>query len=218
MKVLIIEDDIPLNTAITEFFTLKAFEIVSVTDGLEALKEIEKQHFELYIIDINLPEISGLEILKHIRKTDVETPIIIITASLEIENFTTAFDNGCSEYIKKPFHLKELDIRVSKLLSSCTPRTVSVTKTLSYDLHTEEFVYKHQKISLRYKEKRFCNLLMNNLGHYVSFETIYDYVWEGEIKENYPLRQLIAGLRKKLPYDIIETKMKVGYQINPLAT
>jgi len=218
MKVLIIEDDIPLNTAITEFFTLKAFEIVSVTDGLEALKEIEKQHFELYIIDINLPEISGLEILKHIRKTDVETPIIIITASLEIENFTTAFDNGCSEYIKKPFHLKELDIRVSKLLSSCTPRTVSVTKTLSYDLHTEEFVYKHQKISLCYKEKRFCNLLMNNLGHYVSFETIYDYVWEGEIKENYPLRQLIAGLRKKLPYDIIETKMKVGYQINPLAT
>ena len=218
MKVLIIEDDIPLNTAITEFFTLKAFEIVSVTDGLEALKEIEKQHFELYIIDINLPEISGLEILKHIRKTDVETPIIIITASLEIENFTTAFDNGCSEYIKKPFHLKELDIRVSKLLSSCTPRTVSVTKTLSYDLHTEEFVYKHQKISLCYKEKRFCNLLMNNLGHYVSFETIYDYVWEGEIKETYPLRQLIAGLRKKLPYDIIETKMKVGYQINPLAT
>jgi len=75
MKVLIIEDDIPLNTAITEFFTLKAFETVSVTDGLEALEEIEKQHFELYIIDINLPEISGLEILKHIRKTDVETPI-----------------------------------------------------------------------------------------------------------------------------------------------
>lgn len=218
MKVLIIEDDIPLNTAVTEFFTLKAFETVSVTDGLEALKEIEKQHFELYIIDINLPEISGLEILKHIRKTDVETPIIIITASLEIENFTTAFDNGCSEYIKKPFHLKELDIRVSKLLSACSPRTVSITKTLSYDLNTEDFIYKQQKISLRYKEKRFCSLLMNNLGHYVSFETIYDYVWEGEIKENYPLRQLIAGLRKKLPYDIIETKIKVGYQINSLAT
>jgi len=59
---------------------------------------------------------------------------------------------------------------------------------------------------------------MNNVGHYVSFETIYDYVWEGEIKENYPLRQLIAGLRKKLPIDIIQTKMKVGYRINPLAT
>jgi len=218
MKVLIIEDDIPLNTAITEFFTLKAFEIVSVTDGLEALKEIEKQHFELYIIDINLPEISGLEILKHIRKTDVGTPIIIITASLEIENFTTAFDNGCSEYIKKPFHLKELDIRVSKLLSSCSPHTVSVTTTLSYDLSTEEFIYKNQKISLRYKEKRFCSLLMNNLGYYVSFETIYDYVWEGEIKENYPLRQLIAGLRKKLPLDIIQTKMKVGYKIICLAS
>ncbi len=116
-KVLIVEDDIHLNTAITEFFNLKSFKCISVTDGLMAMQLIESHTFDLYVIDINIPEVSGLDLLKYIRKTDLYTPTIIITASLEIENFTMAFENGCSEYIKKPFHIKELDIRVNNLLS-----------------------------------------------------------------------------------------------------
>lgn len=214
MKVLIIEDDIPLNTAITEFFNLKAFNCISVTDGLQAIQHIDSDTFDLYIIDINIPEINGLDLLQHIRKTDIHTPIIIITASLEIENFSTAFKNGCSEYIKKPFHLKELDIRVNNLLSMPKTNTIILTKEFHYTLDSEAFVYQGDIISLRYKEKRFCTLMLKNINNYISFETIYDYVWEGEIKENYPLRQLVAELRKKLPIDMIHTKMKVGYKIS----
>ncbi|MCW8821060.1 MAG: response regulator, partial [Sulfurovum sp.] len=106
MKVLIIEDNVQLNIAITEFCKIKTFDTVSVKDGLNAIEQIDSEHFDLYIIDINIPDINGLDLLKHIRKTDLDTPIIIITASLEIQNFATAFENGCSEYIKKPFHLK----------------------------------------------------------------------------------------------------------------
>ena len=91
MRVLIVEDDVQLNIAISEFFKLKAFEIVSVKDGLQALEYIDTEYFDLYIIDINIPRINGLDLLKHIRKTDLNTPIIIITASLEIENFSMAF-------------------------------------------------------------------------------------------------------------------------------
>lgn len=83
MKVLIIEDDIQLNTAITEFFSLKNFDNVSVTDGLQAIQQIEYQTFDLYIIDINIPEVNGLDLLQYIRKTDIHTPIIIVTASLK---------------------------------------------------------------------------------------------------------------------------------------
>lgn len=81
-------------------------------------------------------------------------------------------------------------------------------------LDSEEFMYQSNIIPLRHKEKRFCTLMIKNINHYVSFEKIYDYVWEGEIKENYPVRQLVAELRKKLPLDIIHTKIKVGYKLS----
>lgn len=213
MKVLIIEDDVQLNIAISEFCKIKAFDVVSIKDGLSAIDQIENGVFDLYIIDINIPRINGLDILKHIRKTDLDTPIIIITASLEIENFSTAFDSGCSEYIKKPFHLKELDIRINNLLSLNKPEPISVRDELTYDLSTEEFLYKNKPIRLRYKEKRFCTLMVKHINTVVSNEMVHDYVWEGEVKETYPLRQLLVELRKKLPSDIIQTKIREGYII-----
>lgn len=213
MKVLIIEDDVQLNIAISEFCKIKSFDIVSIKDGLHALDQIDSGHFDLYIIDINIPRINGLDLLKHIRKTDLDTPIIIITASLEIQNFSTAFENGCSEYIKKPFHLKELDIRINNLLSLNKPAMITLNDELTYDLNREEFYYQNRPIKLRYKEKRFCAILMKHINTVVPNDMIYDYVWEGEIKETYPLRQLLVELRKKLPFDIIQTKIREGYMI-----
>jgi len=213
MKVLIIEDDVQLNIAIGEFCKLKSFESVSIKDGLLALEQIDNEHFDLYIIDINIPRINGLDLLKHIRKTDLDTPVIIITASLEIQNFSTAFENGCSEYIKKPFHLKELDVRINNLLALNRPITITLNDALTYELNKEEFTYQNKPIRLRYKEKRFCAILMKHINTVVSNEMIHDYVWEGEIKETYPLRQLLVELRKKLPSDIIQTKIREGYMI-----
>jgi DNA-binding response OmpR family regulator len=213
MRVLIIEDDVQLNIAITEFFKIKTFDTVSVKNGLNAIDQINSGHFDLYIIDINVPDINGLDLLKYIRKTDLDTPIIIITASLEIQNFSTAFENGCSEYIKKPFHLKELDIRINNLLTLYKPATIQIRDELRYDLSTEEFFHKDQAITLRYKEKRFCAIVMKHANSIVSNEMLYDYVWEGEVKETYPLRQLLGELRKKLPFDIIQTKIREGYMI-----
>jgi DNA-binding response OmpR family regulator len=213
MKVLIIEDDVQLNIAISEFFKIKSFDTVSVKDGLNAIDQIDSEHFDLYIIDINIPRINGLDLLKHIRKTDLETPIIIITASLEIQNFSIAFESGCSEYIKKPFHLKELDIRINNLLAMSKPVIINLRDEFHYDLNTEAFYYQDKPINLRYKEKRFCAVMIKNINTIVPNEVIHDYVWEGEIKETYPLRQLLGELRKKLPFDIIQTKIREGYII-----
>lgn len=213
MKVLIIEDDTQLNIAISEFCKIKAWDTVSIRDGLEAFDHIESKAFDLYIIDINIPRINGLDLLKHIRKTDLDTPVIIITASLEIQNFATAFENGCSEYIKKPFHLKELDIRINNLMSLNSPVIITLNDALTYDSNREDFYYQNKPITLRYKEKRFCALLMKYLNTVVPNDLIYDYVWEGEVRETYPLRQLLVELRKKLPFDIIKTKIREGYMI-----
>jgi DNA-binding response OmpR family regulator len=213
MKVLIIEDDVQLNIAISEFFKIKAFDTVSVKDGLQAIDHIDNEHFDLYLIDINIPNISGIDLLKHIRKKDLDTPVIIITASLEIQNFSMAFESGCSEYIKKPFHLKELDIRINNLLTLSKPAIINLRDEFHYDFNTEAFYYQDKPIHLRYKEKRFCAIMIKNINSIVPNEVIHDYVWEGEIKETYPLRQLLGELRKKLPFDIIQTKIREGYII-----
>ncbi len=213
MKVLIIEDDVQLNIAINEFFKIKAFDTVSVKDGLQAIDHIDNEDFDLYLIDINIPNISGIDLLKHIRKKDLDTPVIIITASLEIQNFSMAFENGCSEYIKKPFHLKELDIRINNLLTLSKPEIINIRDEFHYDFNTEAFYYQDKPIHLRYKEKRFCAIMIKNINTIVPNAVIHDYVWEGEIKETYPLRQLLGELRKKLPFDIIQTKIREGYII-----
>ncbi|MDX4012910.1 response regulator, partial [Aliarcobacter skirrowii] len=115
MKILIIEDDIQLNTTITNFLKYKGYEVDSLEDGKEALDYIDKNFYDLYILDINIPKVSGLEILKYIRTKDIKSAIIIITASLELDNIKTAYKNGCDEYIKKPFYLEELEIKIDKI-------------------------------------------------------------------------------------------------------
>ncbi|NQY54116.1 MAG: response regulator, partial [Campylobacteraceae bacterium] len=110
MKVLLVEDDTQLNTTIASYLETIPFEVTSAEDGEEAIDIIDDNIFDLYLIDINIPTISGLDLLKYIRQTDIHVPIIIITASLEINNLTEAYDKGCNEYLKKPFHLKELEV------------------------------------------------------------------------------------------------------------
>ncbi len=114
MDILLIEDDITLNSTIADFLKYKGNEIQTFEDGLKAIETIDKTNFDLYIIDINIPHINGLEIVKYIRQKDTTTPIIMITASMELENFKRAYKNGCDDYIKKPFYLEELDIRIEK--------------------------------------------------------------------------------------------------------
>jgi DNA-binding response OmpR family regulator len=93
------------------------------------------------------------------------------------------------------------------------PVIINLRDEFHYDLNTEAFYYQDKPINLRYKEKRFCAVMIKNINTIVPNEVIHDYVWEGEIKETYPLRQLLGELRKKLPFDIIQTKIREGYII-----
>jgi DNA-binding response OmpR family regulator len=214
MKVLLIEDDVQLSLSISMYIRKKGFDITSVTDGLESINYIDNNKFDLYIVDINLPSLNGLDIVSYIRKTDFTTPVIIITASLEINHLTTAYENGCNEYIKKPFHLKEFEIRMHNLLDidkKKNAQKVNFTDDFYYDESLKSFFYNNNQIELRPKEKRFCELLIANKNSIVSNNTIYDYVWENEQKDNYPLRQLLNAIRKRLPVDIFKTKRNEGY-------
>ena len=198
MNILLIEDDLTLNELITDYLKLNGNSVVSLEDGMNAIDTINKTNFDLYIIDINIPHINGLEIVKYIRQKDISTPIIMITASMELENFKTAYKNGCDDYIKKPFYLEELEIRIDKLLSkkSNGNSLIKISDTITYDTEYEELSVRGEVKRLRKKERLLLNILLKNVNKLVTNEVIENYVWENEIKELYPLRQLINDLRK----------------------
>lgn len=212
MRVLVIEDDELLNEEIKNFLKIKCFDVVCVTDGEKAICQIDKKKFDLYIIDIYIPNINGLDVLKFIRKVDISTPVIIMSGSLEIETLTQAYKYGCNEYIKKPFHLKELEIRMNKLINSDLDDIV-FNDSFIYSKEKNSFLLDSQVLDLRKKEKRLLEILISNVNKTVSSEVIIDYVWEHEIKESYSLRQLVNGIRRKLPKNIIKTDIGVGYAI-----
>lgn len=198
MNILLIEDDLTLNELITDYLKLNGNSVVSLEDGMNAIDTINKTNFDLYIIDINIPHINGLEIVKYIRQKDLSTPIIMITASMELENFKTAYKNGCDDYIKKPFYLEELEIRIDKLLSkkSNGNSLIKISDTITYDTEYEELSVRGEVKRLRKKERLLLNILLKNVNKLVTNEIIENYVWENEIKELYPLRQLVNDLRK----------------------
>jgi DNA-binding response OmpR family regulator len=214
MNILLLEDDIPLNTTLTNFLTLSDYRVTSLTDGKKALSQIDLMKFDFYIIDINVPNINGLDLVQYIRQKDLSSPIIVITASIELENFKTAFKNGCNEYIKKPFYLEELEIRINKILNKSNENNIiQIGDNITYDMEYEELKIDNEVIKLRKKERRFLTILLQNSNKIVSTETIENYVWENEIKESYPLRQLLSDLRKKLNDNFIHTSTGEGYKI-----
>jgi len=214
MKVLLLEDDIQLNTTIANFLKSIGYHVLALMDGGGAIESIDKRDFDLYIIDINIPLVNGLDVVKYIRQKDIKTPIIIITASMELSNFQLAFKNGCNEYIKKPFFLEELEIRIEKLLNKVETDIVNISKYITYDMQYEELKIDENIVKMRKKERKLLTILLENRNHTVSNETIHSYVWENEIRESYPLRQLISELRKYFPSDekFIFSDVGVGYR------
>ena len=197
MKILIIEDDIQLNSTITNFLEYKGYETTSLEDGEKALSYIDKDFYDLYILDINIPKVSGLEILKYIRSKEINSPIIIITASLELENIKTAYKNGCDEYIKKPFYLEELEIKIDKIYPKFEDKNIiKISKNISYNLDLEELIIDKKVVRVRKKESRLLKILIKNANKTVLTENLEDYVWQNDIKHIYPLRQLVNELRK----------------------
>ena len=216
MKILIIEDDIQLNTTITNFLKYKGYKTISVEDGEVAFEYINKNLYDLYIIDINIPKISGLELLKYIRQKDLKTPVVIITASLELENIKTAYKNGCDEYIKKPFYLEELEIKIDKICKvNSDQNVIKISENIFYDMGLEELFIDDKIKRLRKKEKRLLTILLKNLNKTVPTQTLEDYVWENDIKESYHLRQLVNALRKYFGEEerFIFSEAGVGYRL-----
>jgi DNA-binding response OmpR family regulator len=115
-KILLLEDDYTLSETISEYLEDEGFEVVCVYDGEEALSTIYEQNFDLLLLDVNVPSKNGFEVLREVRLQNDKVPAIFITSLNSVDSLEDGFSSGCDDYIRKPFVLKELLIRIQTLL------------------------------------------------------------------------------------------------------
>lgn len=213
MKILLLEDNERLANLIAEALEQKKYCVMRFDDGKKALEAIDNG-YDCFILDINVPGLDGISLLKEIRSMDSTTPAIIISANIELETIQDAYNKGCDEYLKKPFYMYELETKIEKL---CKPKvaTINLAQGYCYDVENEILLdTHHEEIKLAKKEILLLNLFAKNLGKTVTFERIEQYVWEGELTTTENIRALVKRLRKKLPEEIIENQGGIGYRLH----
>jgi DNA-binding response OmpR family regulator len=213
MRVLIVEDDLPLANALKKVLEKNNFEVDVIGDGEEAFNAILEKNYDLYLLDINLPNLDGHKLLKLIKHKNENAIVVMITASAEIEDIEKAYNYGCNEYIKKPFHAKELLIRINNLIGKKENDLNEIKiDNIRFLKDTMDLFIDDKPVELRKKERRLLYILITNLNRTVSKEEIINFVWEGEKKENYPLRQLVSSLKSKLENKYIVSVVGIGYK------
>lgn len=213
MKILLLEDNERLSNLIIETLEDKNYKVDWFSDGKDALNAIYNG-YDCFILDINVPRLDGLTLLKEIKIMDNKTPSIIISANVELDPIKTAYTRGCDEYIKKPFYVYELERKIDKLCKK-NKKIVKLVAGFRFDLQNEILLDdKNQEIKLTKKEIRTFNLFIKNTHKTVTYEQIEQYVWEGDLTNNENIRALIKRIRKKLPENSVESTGGVGYKLN----
>lgn len=216
-KLLLLEDDIALNETVVDYFENLDYEIVSVFSGNDALDAIYENNFDLLLLDVNVPDINGFEILKTIRKQDNTTPAIFITSLNSMTDLESGYESGCDDYIRKPFALKELKLRVESILKReffhISDTKVEVDSNIYYDTSNDILNIDGKEIQLNNKDAKLLKLFLQNKEKTLTHETIYDTLWDydEEVSES-ALRTYIKNLRKLLGKEKIVSIKKLGYR------
>lgn len=202
MKLLLVEDSLQLNKALSTVLKRNHFVVDSAFDGEEALLFIEQYAYDLIILDIMLPKINGLEVLKRTREKHIKTPIIMLTAKSATEDKITGLDSGADDYLAKPFVVEELLARIRALLRrkpAYEEKEQLQYGDLSLDADTFTLFSKEEKVTLMNKEMQIMSLLIKAKGKIVSLAAISENVWDVDsYSTNENIWVFISYLRKKL--------------------
>lgn len=218
MKILLLEDDVLLNEIIHEHLEEQEHEIISVFDGNTAQELAYEQVFDLFLFDVNTPRISGFELLEDLRNKGISTPTIFITSLNMIDDVEKGFNVGANDYIKKPFELKELDLRIRNLKTIFNidiKESLEIANDTFLCKNNLSLIIKKQEFNLTQKEYDILIYLVNNKHKHISIDELSLNVWSYE-QSPYAstIRTYIKNLRKILGEDAILNIRGVGYRFN----
>ena len=212
MKILLVEDTVQLNKALSTLLSRNSYTVDSAFDGEEALLFVKDYQYDLIILDIMLPKINGLEVLKSIRKNKIDTPVILLTAKSTIEDKVLGLDLGADDYLPKPFNTEELLARIRALGRRNKPyedNNEIVFGDLLINENAALCKCGENSIKLSSKELQILILLVKAKGNIVSADRIATQAWNEEAfstSEN--VWPFITSLRKKLELIGSNTKIK----------
>lgn len=215
MKILVVEDDTMIREGVCGFLSEFGYDTIEAEDGREALSKFEEQDVNLVILDIRIPFINGLEVLKEIRKKS-KLPVLMLTAFGDEEYKIEAFSSLADGYIEKPFSLPVLKVRIDSLIE----RHYNKVERLEYkntEVNFTSYTAKvdNEKVDVNAKELEILKCLLDNEGYALTREQIIDKVWKET--EEPPFDRVIdvyiKELRRKLGLDCIVTIRNVGYKL-----
>lgn len=215
MRILVVEDDQIIREGISEYLSEFGYDIVQAKDGHEALKNFESNEINLVILDIQIPLLNGLEVLKEIRKKS-ELPVLMLTAFNDEEYKINAFSSLADGYMEKPFSLPVLKVRIDSLIK----RHFGNHEKFEYNNAEVDFTsysakFNGEDVDINAKELEILKYLLENEGQALTRTQIIDNVWKetDEIPFDRVIDVYIKELRKKLGLDCIVTIRNVGYKL-----
>jgi len=220
MRILIIEDEKELRESMAEGLKIDGYEIDMASDGETGLDLLFDNTYDIVLLDLNLPKLDGMDILRDFRKENLETPVIILSARIGLDDKINGLDEGANDYLTKPFHFKELEARIRSLTrrNFVQKNTVLKLGELIYDTKTKEVSINGEVIKLTRKESGILEYMLINQEKIISQEELIEHVWDTNADEfSGSVRVHISSLRKKLKeklnYDPIRNKVGQGYII-----
>ena len=218
MHILVIEDEQQLCRSIAEGLRIDGYETDICFDGNEGLTLCLAENYDLILLDLNLPGIDGLELLRQFRNSNTSTPVLILSARGQIQDKVEGLDLGANDYLTKPFHFEELEARIRSLTRRKFIQEDVCLKweNLTFDTRTREASVDGTPLSLTRKESSLLEYFLLHQNRVISPEEMIEHIWDGSVNTfSNSIRVHISSLRKKLRaalgFDPIQNKVGQGY-------
>ena len=215
MKILLLEDEYSLRISIEEFLTDLGYDVDGFMDGEDAYNAIYDKKYDLLLLDVKVPTLNGFELLEKIRVDGKTEPAIFLTSMTDLNDLKEGYKYGCSDYIRKPFDLEELELRLEQVLvqiSEDDSSHITITCGIVYDAKKAKLTIKNKEVVLRKIEQEMLEVLLKHKNIVVSMQMFQDEIW-GEYVEPATIRVQLNNLRKKLPDTVIKNRRGQGYII-----
>ena len=215
-KILVLEDNLLLLDTLEDFLSEKECEVSIAASGKKALELCYKQRFDIYLLDVKLPDMNGFEFLKLLRDSKDKTPAIFITSLEDKESLKEGFLTGADDYIKKPFDLDELWFRIEAIISRVQlieDEEIIIDKMYTLNLKRKNLFKNNEEIHLNIKDFDLLCLLVSERGKVVTKEMIEEHLWSySESPNTGSIRVYINNLKKIFGKDAISNIRGVGYR------
>lgn len=218
MDIFLLEDDLILNEIIHEHLVSKKHKVTISFDSINAQDILYSNKFDLLLLDVNVPGIDGFELLKNLRNNCILTPAIFITSLSMIGDVEDGFNAGCDDYIKKPFELKELDLRInnlSRILKIKETQFFEVDENLQINRQNQTICQNGKNLAITIKQLEILEYLIKNSHKTISTDELGSNIWSYEnAPTNSTIRTYIKDLRNLIGENYIINTKGVGYRFN----